>query len=166
MYSKATKFNSYIECNVVKVQVKCISMNRIIDFTKVEWKPSTTVLNYNFSLGWFSLFTPACVMIIQGSMQNFRPLASISSQGHLFLWLKFSKGRGAKSCIEPHLVIPQNFHFDMGNKDLASWGSGHPKKIGKLPKTGNLCIYSHCWPIFANFWQFFNLLRVAKHSGC
>ena len=52
LYSKATKFNSYIEYNVVKVQVKCISMNRIIDFTKVEWKPST-------STNGFSLFISA-----------------------------------------------------------------------------------------------------------
>ena len=33
--------------------------------------------------------------------------------------------------LKIHLVIPKNLHFYIGNKDLASYGASHPKKLEK-----------------------------------
>ena len=53
---------------------------------------------------------------------------------------------------KPYLVIPQNFCLEIGNKDLASYGAGHPEKLTKQTKT--VIIFSVKFCSFLDIIQF------------
>ena len=65
---------------------------------------------------------------------------------------------GGKSFLKIRLDIPKNFHIDIGNKDLASYGAGHPEKFNKGKKGANFGQEHNYMPKFTDFGYFSNFL--------